>query len=373
MEVITPEKHGERVFASLVHGYFDESNPRNLSAHPALAEVDIRTGGVRISSFPFPRTPRDFRQLAADFAGSLPNKDEPNFQRMPRFGLTGLSSSGGNLYAGSWNAVFQFDENLSLKRVISHRLMSDLHGIAVHGDEIFSVLTGKDAVVICDLDGEVLESLVINRDLSISSGMGLEEVDWRFVTKQFRGSTGWWHFNYVRVFGDEIWLTSRNASSVVVVDRRERTASMRLLNHMTPVLIHDGVAHQGSVFFTSVDGKIIEAQTSETAEFVSQELAPNRELLNRDLETRVVRLRDTGLGREPNWCRGLDVSDGTIVVGIDGRYDQGAVACGVVALSRVDSAVREVRIESKHFEDSENLRYVTVFDLLFDNRGSISL
>lgn len=348
---------------SFVHGYSDLNHKVERPLLPALWSVGSE-GGTMVHEYPFPRNVSDFLASSDLLLGSMPLPGASDFMKLPRFGLTGLGESGNYLFAGSWNGVYKIrKDNFGLENFISNHLMNDLHGICVDESHIITVLTGKDTIVFSDHDGNIVEHFTIGSDLSVYMDTQLEETDWRFLSKQFRGATGRWHFNYVQKFDEELWLTSRNISGFVVVDLRTRSAHLRTMNHMTPVLLHDGVFHDGQFLFTSVDGKILIAEPADTAKFSSREGGENVEKFTRDLMVELIRIEETEFRREPNWCRGIERVGDVIYVTVDGRYDTD-LSFGLLGLKRSGEKVMESRLRWQDIGSENDLRYVTGFDIL---------
>ena len=77
------------------------------------------------------------------------------------------------------------------------------------------------------------------------------------LIKAIQGATGNFHINYVQLFDDVLWLTSRNISAFIILKIGENRASLRTINHKTPVCLHDGVLVESEFLFTSIDGKIL--------------------------------------------------------------------------------------------------------------------
>jgi len=354
-----------RICATFVHGYQDLEIKLEDSPRPAL--VICGPDSHEIHSYPFPRNPSDFHSYSHLISGEEPLVHAENFKKLPRFGLTGLTEAGGQLFAGSWNGIYKISKSTyELESIVSHRLMSDLHGIYADENEVISLLTAKDTVVISDHEGRIKEHFSILRNLDIVTDPGLESVDWRFISKQLRGTAGFWHFNFVEKEGDLLFLTSRNASAIVEVDLKRRRAQMRLMDLCTPTLLHDGCRENGSVYFTSIDGKIIIAKEHRGAdERQKQREDPgNLDLYNRDLEVELIRLEETDYGKEPNWCRGLCVNGENVYVTIDGRYGED-LSFGILGLSTTGhNVVMNHRVKWAEIGDSEGLKYVTGFDLI---------
>lgn len=351
----------KEICVSFVHGYSQLDRFVPGEERPALWRVTPE--GNEIFKYVFPRNPRDFKELDVDIAGTAPLPTAMDFETLPRFGFTGLRKHDGKYYAGSWNGVYEIDgETFELNRIISNQLMNDIHGLWADEHGILTVLTSKDAVVLTDYEGNVVDHFSIGKDLSISRQKNLMDIDWRFVSKQFRGSCGFWHFNYVQRIGDEIWITSRSANAFVVVNTRTGNVHMRLMNLCTPVLLHDGEYVGDEFYFTSIDGKIIIAEDSRTTDRVDREAVDDIGIYNRDLVTTLIRLEETDFGREPNWCRGIGVMDDVIVVTVDGRYDTD-LSFGLAGVTREGKLQLDERLRWVDIDDETLLRYVTGFDL----------
>ena len=62
-------------------------------------------------------------------------------------------------------------------------------------------------------------------------------------------STGNYHFNFVRVDGNNVFLTARNISSVIKLNLKSKKASLMTFGHMKCSLIHDGVKNKKIYLF----------------------------------------------------------------------------------------------------------------------------
>ncbi len=353
------------VIVSFVHNYNDPNHEILKEEHPALWVIN--DGKKQVFEYLFPRNPNDFHACKNRIVGEMPYDGAESFKKLPRFGFTGLAQTEEYIFAGSWNSVYQIKkDNFSLNKLITNHLMNDMHGIWADDNEIITILTCKDTVVISDHEGQITDHLSIDRELNISTEKNIDDYDWRFISKQHRGSTGYWHFNYVQKIENEIWLTSRNANAFVVIDLENKSARLSLMNFNTPVLLHDGVKHGDRFYFTSIDGKIIIAEDHKTTELVQhgREFVDNQNLFNRDLVTKPIRLSETELGREPNWCRGIAAKDGIMYVTIDGRYDTD-LSFGLLAVKESgQEIISHDRLQWNEIGDQKDLRFVTGFDVL---------
>ena len=346
---------------TFVHGYSDLNFDSHQEHLPALWVHGAE--GAAVYQYPFPRNVSDFEMNKNLIAGEMPLANAQEFKKLPRFGLTGLKNVGKFLYAGSWNGVYEIAKSdFSLNRIITNRMMNDTHGIWVDEEFVITILTGKDTVVLSDIDGNVVDHFFVAKDLSVLKNTEIEKIDWRFLSKQFRGATGLWHFNYIQRFGDEIWLTARNLNAFIVVNYRTKKAHLRTMNQMTTVCLHDGVLHNGEYYFTSIDGKIIIAAEASTAKCNPREPCEDVEQFTRDMVCELIRMEETEFGRQPNWCRGIACHDDIMYVTVDGRYDSD-LSFGVAGLKRSGEIIFEERLRWEDVGSEKDLRYVTGFDV----------
>lgn len=352
----------QNIAVSFVHGYEDLQYNVGNDILPALW---VHAGEEEaVYNYPFPRNVSDFNDYKGLISGSMPLPNSPDFEKLPRFGLTGLVELRDRLYAGSWNAIYEIRKsNFELVRLISNPLMNDMHGIWADEECFITLLTGKDTVVISDHNGDVIEHFTVANDLSIFTDKDIEKVDWRFLGKQFRGATGVWHFNYVQRFGDEIWLTARNLNAFIVVNKKTRKSWIRSMNQKTVVLLHDGLRYKDEYYFTSIDGKIIIAAEADKASFSVREKIDEIGKFSRDMICEVIRLEETEFNRQPNWCRGLACADDVMYVTVDGRYDVNDLSFGLLGLKRNGSKTLERRLKWNDVGSENDLRYVTGFDI----------
>jgi len=351
----------KRIISSFVHGYKDDNYSITDKKLPCLAIID--EDDVEIRFFENPRNIEVLNQCSMPLVGEAPLETARNFEALPRFGMTGLAVDEEWVFAGGWNGVYKLDKvTLDCEAFISHRLMNDLHGIAEHELHLITVLTGKDTVVVTDMSGNIVEYFTIYSDLRVKKNdERLMDYDWRFLSKQFRGATGIFHFNYVQVIGEEIWLTSRNLGCFVVLDTKTMQAKLRTINQKTTVLLHDGAYHDGLFYFTSIDGKIIISSDQDVTN--PREKIDDISLFNRDLSSHVIRIKDTGLGYEPNWCRGIDVYGDQIACTIDGFY--GTDLSFKVALFDNEDFSQLHKVSWSDIGNVDGLKYVTGFDVKY--------
>ena len=351
-----------KIVASFVHAYNDLEYKVEKENLPALL-INDSSNKASVHNYPFPRNITDFYDHKSIISGIMPLQNAEDFKKLPRFGLTGLAQNGNNLYAGSWNGVYEISKSdFSLNRIITNQMMNDLHGIWVDEKYIITVLTGKDTILISDLDGKIVNHFTIKNDLTVSKDIDLENVDWRFLSKQFRGATGIWHINYVQRFENEIWLTARNLGAIIVVNIKTLKAHIRTINQKTVVMLHDGLYYNNEYYFTSIDGKIIIASEAKNAKFNPREEFESLDNFSRDMICELIRLEETEYGRKPNWCRGIACNKDEIYVTVDGLYGSD-LSFGLLGFKRTGTKIFETRLNWHQIGKVEFLRYVTGFDV----------
>lgn len=347
---------------SFVHGYHNLKKNIIDRKRPALLEISKKK--LITHSYHFPRNPDDFFKHESFITGVMPKSNLKNFKKLPRYGFTGISKLDDNIFCGSWNGIYKIDaNNFKLKTIISNKLMSDIHGIHVTKGYIISVLTCKDTVVFTDFEGNIINHFTINKNLKIIKNKKLEKIDWRFISKQFRGSTGFFHFNHVYQKNEkELWLTSRNLNSFIVVNLKKMKAELKTISLSTTALIHDGFHYKKKIYLTSIDGKILitEDNKKKTIEKVD-----DYKLYNKGLSCELLRLNKETIGKDPNWCRGIKVKNNTAYVLIDGRYDTKLRFSLLEINLKTKKLLKTTHYDWKYFQKNEKaIRYCSGFDII---------
>tara|TARA_A100001015_G_scaffold280792_1_gene343368 strand:+ start:7282 stop:8358 length:1077 start_codon:yes stop_codon:yes gene_type:complete len=354
-----------KIVASFVHGYSNLNVSQPDLPRPSLMICNGKK--VNIKKYIFPRNPEDFKIHKKIIHGELPSKNLKDFKKLPRFGFTGLFKFKNNIYCGSWNSIYMIDaKSFKLRKIFSNRLMCDLHGIFVNKNFMVHILTAKDTIVFSDHNGKIKNYFSIDKNLKVKKEKKVLQNDWRFLSKQFKGSTGFFHFNYVQIFNNEMWLTSRNCNCFVVVDLKTKRAELRTMNLSTPALIHDGVKKDQKYYFTSIDGKILIAENHNKKKVQhNREKIKKIQFFNRDLISHVVRLEDKNiLGRQPNWCRGIEITKDKILLTIDGRYDT-KLKFSIIILDKINyKLIKEVNFYWSEVGDQKKIRYCAGFDII---------
>lgn len=199
--------------------------------------------------------------------------------------------------AGSWDGphvlvctqteVLWVDpDTWTVARRASHKWMNDVHHAARIGGRVHVVSTGLDAVLVLDETGAVVETVgALGTDPFLRFDPAR---DWRQVpTTKPHGA----HPNYVFGQGGRTWIT-RFEQGDCLEPQTGRTLPL------SSTRIHDGVVDRGRVWFTSVDGHVIEADPNS-----------GRVLATHDL----TRFADDD--RPLGWCRGLFRQKGITFVG----------------------------------------------------------
>ena len=349
-------------------GYLDLNNSSTVSDFPAIYAV--RNGKSQVKSYPFPRNLKDFGTFSNYFLGAPPNKNSRDFRKLPRFGMTGLVQDTNYIYAGSWNGIYILDKNtLNIKNILTNQLTNDIHGLCLYDNQIISTLTCKDTVVFTSLDGTITDHFTVGRDMVLYKDESLPLTDWRFVSKQFRGSTGHYHFNHLSIKGDSLYATSRNLNCVIEINLNSRTmAKLRPISHMRPSCIHDGILFENDIYFTSINGLIIQCSMEKNIPLTSQgdeTFLTNLKMYNRDLAPSYIDLSDSSLlGYEPNWCRGLKISNEYIWVTVNGAYGSKIKFDILKICRRKLSLLEQYTLTEKDIGTNSQIRYMAGFSVI---------
>ncbi len=208
---------------------------------------------------------------------------------MPHSSFLSAGVDGDRLYLCTVTEVLEYSyPGLQLLRTVSYPFFQDLHHVKVIGDRVAVVSTGLDLLVF--LDRVTLEPVEFVNALGKDPWhRHSSEVDYRKVVSLKPHEV---HPNHVFSINGSLWLTRFIQKDAICIDDFKRRIK---LDVESP---HDGLVYEGSVYFTTVDGHIIQANT--------QTLEIERVLDLNELE---------GFAGPLGWCRGLLVEDGIAYVG----------------------------------------------------------
>jgi hypothetical protein len=205
------------------------------------------------------------------------------------FRLTAATIVGSRLYIGSATQVLIFSwPSLELVQEIDSPYFHDIHHVTVIGDLIYVMSTGLDAVLTFRLNGEFnsIKSVILadvwekfNRDTDYRKIGTLKPHDA--------------HPNFVFEMNGDVWCTRFKQRDVVKLS--DLNSTIPVSDHAG---IHDGFSFGDSIFFTSVNGHVIEL--SKSAGKIVEDLDLNK------LDDRGVPL---------GWCRGLYVTKDYFFIG----------------------------------------------------------
>ena len=132
-------------------------------------------------------------------------------------------------------------------------------------------------------------------------------------------------------------------------------------------MIHDGESGPNdSVVFTSVDGKIITANTPSkiSSTMPSMKESGFKPMMHRDFITKTIKIADLK-GHEINWCRGMLVIDNQAFTTIYGRYEQDKPYFSIFKLNLDDpSNNSEIQISYDLIDYPSEIRYMTGFSVI---------
>ncbi len=208
---------------------------------------------------------------------------------MPSIGFTSFSVTEKHLYISTSTEVLILDKyDYKIVKIINDPLFHDNHHVKKINDKIYVVVTGIDAVMEFDLDGNRLAIYnVLGKDPfhKYSRTTNLNKIS---STKPHES-----HPNHLFAMGDEIWVTRFKQKDAVCLQDRSKRMDIEV-GHP-----HDGVVKGDLVYFTTVNGYIV---------------AHNKVTYKKELEIKLTGSsfnKDVPLG----WCRGLYIDEDYFYVG----------------------------------------------------------
>ncbi|MEM7339649.1 MAG: hypothetical protein AAF467_13430 [Actinomycetota bacterium] len=188
------------------------------------------------------------------------------------------SRVGDRLYACTQTEVLVYDyPSFDLLHHVSHPVLNDVHHVIPSATGTLLVaVSGHDAVAELDVDGELLNLW------SVADGVDRvpidPDVDYRIDCDLKPHAV---HPNYLFRLGEEVWATRFETRDAVAVHNPSRRIAIDRER------CHDGVVHDGAIYFTTVDGCVVEVDADSLHIRAVHELQGRR--------------TNTVLG----WCRGL--------------------------------------------------------------------
>ena len=176
--------------------------------------------------------------------------------------------------------------SLELLRTYSHPCFQNVHSVVVRGNDLYVTSTGLDLVVVLDKrDGSIQ---------NIASAEGKSpwhrfspDVDYRMVHSTRPHDC---HPNYVFWIDDQPWVTRCTQEDAVKLG--DPSNRIDISGPRRPISVHDGIVHNGSVYFTTVDGCIMIADAD-----------------RRHVVEQVDLTSMKGFSGLRGWCRGLHIED----------------------------------------------------------------
>ena len=274
-------------------------------------------------------------------------------------GLRGVFHYQDKLYTCSWGSIFVLnDKTLELEAEISHKWMSDLHGIYVDEDGIWATSSLPDALLLVGFDGKVH-----NAFWTSESGLYPEkiepdkEVDWRLIGKDFLGFKTF-HANHVEVNGKYVFLTGRgkgNNNGLVIKfpkdeflrgkQSEEIEYSYHAENLHGP---HDGIWDQDLLWVTETTSSTIAAINGNGNVTLRKKIRESEEeeitydSLKDFIKVNFNRIfRKHGGKRITHWTRGLCITDHHLYVGQSTWAGEENSKARIVKVNKATNAIED--------------------------------
>ena len=247
-------------------------------------------------------------------------------------GLRGLYQYRDKIYTASWNKIFIINkETLEVEHEISHKWMSDVHGIFVNQEGIWVTSSYPDALILYDFNGNPQRCLWIPETCIYSPRSQVDkEMDWRFKGKDFRGFRQY-HINHVEINNGYVYITGRgegNNNGRVVRFKKERFLNSNKLQDRDLELYtqrlfgpHDGLWDGDILWLTETNNMSI-AAINTNGKVISRKTMVSREgekikydSLMESLKFKYRKLIGQSGKRDGFWTRGLCIYGDYIYVG----------------------------------------------------------
>lgn len=182
--------------------------------------------------------------------------------------------------------------SLHLEKTYSHPAFHNIHSVAVRGDRLYVTSTGLDMVAVLNKDdGSIIE--YINAEGKPTWHRFSADTDYRKVYSTRPHDC---HPNYVFWIDGEPWVT--RCTQEDAVNLRDVAQRIDVSGKRRSISVHDGVTHDGKIYFTTVDGAVVIADAA-----------------RRTVEDVVDLSELPGFVGLRGWCRGLYLDGAIAYVG----------------------------------------------------------
>lgn len=169
----------------------------------------------------------------------------------PNLQFTSCCVNNGILWLPTDTEVYKYNyPSLELVSVISYPFFHNIHAVNVFDNRVYVSSTGLDLVAVLDLDGNV-------RELFNTEGKELwhrfsETEDYRIIHSTRPHDC---HPNFVYEWKGKPWVTRcRQQDAVCLGDVGNM---IPITNPEKRISVHDGILHNGTIIFTTVDGYLV--------------------------------------------------------------------------------------------------------------------
>ncbi len=246
-------------------------------------------------------------------------------------GLRGLFRFKSKIYTCSWNSVFIVDqESFCVEKTISHKWMSDLHGLYVDESGIWVTSSYPDAVILYDFQGHPIASLWFPETHLYKYPAKVDrEMDWSKKGKHFRGFREF-HANHVEVNGNYVYVTGRgeklNNGKIVYFPKDSFISEGKVSDFDLRVYCsslygpHDGIWQDTNIWVTETNKSTIAIiDKNRKVSFRKKVISKEGEKIEYEgimdfVKTTYKRLKGKPVKRT-HWTRGLCITENSVFVG----------------------------------------------------------
>ncbi len=267
-------------------------------------------------------------------------------------GLRGISFFKSNIYVASWNNIFVLDiSTLEIKKILSHKWMSDLHGIFVDKKGIWVTSSLPDAVILYDFTGNPISSLWLpETSLYKAKEIVDKSVDWRFRGKDFRGFKEY-HANHVEVKDNSVYITGRGKGNIggrIIKLNKDAFFKKKHLSDRDVKIFaqklhgpHDGILDNDKIWITETLGstiaclnkwgKVIKRKKIFESENHKTQYLNFREFIFYQIKKKLFKRPDKKMS---HWTRGLSIDEKHIYVGQSSKAEDSHSRARIIKLDK---------------------------------------
>lgn len=310
-----------------------------------ICSSNLKKEQVIKKKFPFFFSRTQLLDSGIKFRGFVEKKNINKIYGSSKLGFLGFTKYKNFYYFTSYAAIYKLNEKFELVEILVSKYFVNLHAITILNDKTYLPISLHEGDYLLIFD---IKKIVLLEAYKVDLKLQLQKINKNILKNELykknpKNSHGRLHFNFCSLINNHLFLTSRTINSLLKINLKKKSTKIISVPTFSPILIHDGIFYKKSVFFTSIQGLILEYDLKEDLLKIK-----NRFDFSSNDKTK------------SNWCRGLDLDSKNIYYGNKGLYNSKNFE--ICKMDRRTRKIKKITFPKKKFCKFK-LRFANVFSV----------